>query len=360
MKLSSNLSRAFCTAKLLAILLVIAVHNRSVGKIADFELINLNYFLQESLLNGVGRVAVPFFAFASGLFFFKDYENISSWINGLKKRVRTLLIPYLLCSLLIYLSFLAKQILYGYLSQGNLSLSVSGIINDIIIHPRSIQFWFLRDLMILFLISPLVSIFVRRFSYLSIIILFALWLFEIRVFPIVSGWYLININTLFFFALGSFFVPRISRLERLISIETKYAFMFLVLYIGLIIFRVYLDPSFDLWYEKQFTEYSLALQKIIILLGVILLIYFSSKLNSKKVLFISGFTFFVYLLHTEPIWSIVGRLTAAIIEQQYTFYFNFVFVTLFVFVLGVILERYFPTIYELITGRRGPNRLQRA
>ena len=91
------------------------------------------------------RLAVPLFFIFSGFLFFKkcDEFNTSTYFNKLKKRTHSLLIPYLFWNLLFIV----------------LSSQFADSIKDWLIlfwRPASLQLWFIRDLMVVVLFSPLI------------------------------------------------------------------------------------------------------------------------------------------------------------------------------------------------------------
>ena len=60
---------------------------------------------------GMCRVAVPIFFFISGYLFFVKLEqwNINVWVDKLRKRAKTLLVPYLLWNIIAFLLLVAIE-----------------------------------------------------------------------------------------------------------------------------------------------------------------------------------------------------------------------------------------------------------
>lgn len=102
--------------------------------------------------NGILRMAVPFFFFASGFFCANSYLNGRSYGYQLKSRCKSLLVPYILWNI-IYMLFECC------VSRQFPQMSIISIINifglNLIDRPIFGFLWFLRLLMILIIASPI-------------------------------------------------------------------------------------------------------------------------------------------------------------------------------------------------------------
>ena len=134
--------------------------------------------LQTLLGYEIGRCAVPLFFAISGYLFFRDIDLGSSWREAYKalwpkmvKRVRTLLVPYLLAAWFAPLLFLALEhvpgISYNYTFFTD---TFNGSLPDLLRMvywdsgsgvPFAFQLWFLRDLIIIVALSPLLLLMAR-------------------------------------------------------------------------------------------------------------------------------------------------------------------------------------------------------
>ncbi|MFZ3207951.1 MAG: acyltransferase [Geobacteraceae bacterium] len=355
MEIKKEVSATLMISNLIATFLVIAIHYNSKGAI-DISLgYNWNYVVQEFVTNGVARVAVPFFAMMSGFFLVEKICDVQSYLNILKNKSRTLLLPYILSSTFIFLSMTIIKQLSSHKSTEHYGLYT--IAKNIFVHPISVQFWFLRDLIILTVFSPLILNKNRLYSFSLGFLLLFLWIQDIQPLPKVAGWYLINIETIFFFWIGGV----ISRFNFVLSslaessVATKIVSFFVW---GLLIsVRIYVDPYLDIWYVNNYTLESILLYKIAILVGLICLIQLSSLVRSNNALiFLSGYTFFVFLFHGFPLLNIINFFTQRIVNNSFLFYINLPVVTIFVFIAAHITSEQFNKAYTLITGGRSPNK----
>lgn len=143
------------------------------GKYPVFEI------LLHVLQRNIGDIAVPLFFFISGYLFFlniKDF-NITIYKNKLKKRKKSLLIPYFLWNTLFFLFLLTCYIISPSLVQSFdkyfSELTVTSFIQSYwslnggpILSPM----WFIRDLIILTLLSPFIYWIIKRTNLIIVII----------------------------------------------------------------------------------------------------------------------------------------------------------------------------------------------
>jgi len=358
MNVSKDVSSSLMIANLMAMILVVLIHYNTKASV-DISLgYDLNYIIQESIANGFARSAVPIFALLSGFFLISKVASFNEYRLTLINKFHTLLVPYLMASLMIFCSIFIIKVILGEAQVQQIGLY--SFFYDVLAHPSVVQFWFLRDLMVLVLISPLLFN-AHKFIFYSIgLLLFMLWTMNVQPFPIVAGWYLLNIETLFFFWLGGAMFRSEMNLSALILCKNTTKFIVTALWAGLVMFRVYIDPDLNVWYENNYTIESIVLHKLGIVVGVISLFQLSSILrNNRFLIYTSGLTFFVFLFHLAPL-SYFKYFTSIVIEKPYSFYLDFPLGLLLVFGIAHITSRYFENFYRLINGGRSPNKaLQR-
>ena len=117
--------------------LVILIH--SINNETKFE----RFF---SVENGIGQFAVPLFFVISGFLFFRNIKSTNDAIEKLKRRVYTLLIPYLLWNLIYYAIHL-------FLKPGS-GISINELLEAAFTYKYNPAFWFMYQLILLSIISP--------------------------------------------------------------------------------------------------------------------------------------------------------------------------------------------------------------
>jgi hypothetical protein len=206
--------------------------------------------------------------------------------------------------------------------------------------------------MFLILISPAIFILVRKFELWIVIPLMILWFLDIEVMPLLAGRYVITIETFSYFTLGCYLTQHLSVLDKLVHATKHQIFFVLISYLTLSIIRIILEPDLANWYTDKYEWYTLIIQNISIFIGVFLVIPLSSKLLKSKLLYLSQFTFFVYIFHLLPLSHLVGKITSYMISDAFKFYLTFPMAVLLVFLGASICKKILPTFYRVVSGGR--------
>ena len=348
MNIDKKTSGTLMIANLAATILVIAIHYNTKSSAEG-----LNYLVQEYLTNGIARIAVPFVALMSGFFMAKTILK-KPYTEIIYNKSKTLLIPYLLGSSTVLLAYLAKE--YFYYANSSLNISFQWLIKAIFIRPESEQFWFLRDLIILTIATPILININRNMYVLMAIVVGSMWSIDYQPFPVIAGWYFLNIETLFFFILGGLLFKNKALLNWTVNSNRKLTIFIFCLWLASLAIRVYLDPQLNVWYAKEYTLTSILLYKFAILIGILSLIQISASIYSnQKLVYLSGLTFFAYLYHLAPL-SFFRIVTSPLIREGYGFYINFPIALIAVFFVAHCTSKIQPNLFAFITGGRNPNK----
>ena len=107
------------------------------------------------------KVAVPAFFIMSGYLFFSNVEEFTKQIywQKIRRRIKSLLIPYIIWNLLMAVKL------------NSLGTLLSGLWT-----PVNMPLWFLRDLMIVSLATPIIYILIKKLGWWLIAILFPIYL----------------------------------------------------------------------------------------------------------------------------------------------------------------------------------------
>lgn len=164
------------------------------------------------------EACVPLFFFISGFLFFYKTEGFSRevYLKKLKNRIRSLLVPYIFWNLLIILFLmLAQTFLSGSLVSGRNKLITDYSLLDWLwsfwdtsqVNPHmkktvpiNSPFWFIRDLMVVIVFSPIVYRLIKKLKAYAVIIWGLLWFFN--PFFYLPG---LSIVSFFFFTAGAYF-----------------------------------------------------------------------------------------------------------------------------------------------------------
>lgn len=311
-----------------------------------FLIYNIGSYLFSEI---IARMAVPLFFFISGFLFFYQSEvfSLSVYLHKLRKRVNSILVPYLFWNLATILLFFFTQSFISSLTSGANKLirdySFSDWIAAVTIFPINYQFWFLRDLMIVILLSPLVYLIVRYFRWVGILILGILWYL---------GWWFtlpgFSIVAFFFFSFGAYF-----------SLWRCNFVTLLKPYLLLSIVAYFILSFVCVCYRKQ--AWISFIYPLDILIGIVFAIslstYFLERGKWSVSSFLVGATFFVYSFHTMPLALIqkisikyFPNLNDGILLSIYLL--NTVFVILIGLGIYYLFRKWFPYFLNVITGGR--------
>lgn len=334
-----------------AIILVLYIHSGFHDTSNEIQGMTFNHYLQESISDMLGRCAVPLFYAISGyLFFLNTDKGISAIGRKMKKRIKTLLVPFVIAALFFPVFYLLMEQLpftNSYINgekafSKNLQLPVAEIFASLFWHvpggtsPWAFHLWFLRDLILIVAISPLLY-YVRKAIGGSVLtlVLFLLSFFQFEVVPVYA---------LFWFMAGDAFLVKLDK------VNTYWIpVMFIVLSISELAY-----PGLP-WKQVRIPIIALGIISIWNLYNRIVPITFELK-KHKWLAIACQFTFFIYLFH-EPTLNIVRKLLVVLLgHSSLGFATNYlvspwIFSCLFI-IVGYYFKKYLPRIYAICVGGR--------
>ncbi|MEM9585652.1 MAG: acyltransferase [Planctomycetota bacterium] len=354
--LSNQAKQSFQAVSVIATVMVVLIHYQSATTAATIGSSTVNGILQEFLCNGLCRVAVPCFALAAGLFYFRsDDGSWSCYCRKCTQRARTVLLPYFIVASIAITAWLVNQRLTGDL----VSLTPIEFLSAWVIRPPAEQLWFLRDLMVLVTLAPVIGVLSRRTPNGVLALTGSLWLSDVQPFPVVGGWYALNNETLFFFCMGSWLVARpevFDRVGGLGRVATSLAITAWLTAIGL---RMVVSPIFDNWYVTEYTLAGLLIQRASIVLGSVCLFRLAWAIRGIIFSRLAGTAFFVYLIHEFPLRAVAERVSDRFVDPDVRFWLLSPLVVIGCFLLAEAMNRWLPWAVEVLTGGRTINAAQR-
>ena len=240
------------------------------------------------------QVCVPVYFLISGYLFFlnvPDSPDYPFFTHKYKSRIHTLFIPYIIGNLVvIVMFFFAERYLGGIMSGTNRAISDysfkellqslwyqqnnDGPINEVL--------WFIRELMVMVLLSPLFYWLIKKTNYWCLIVLLLYYILDCSR-PIPG----LRPVALYFFSLGAFFSIKE---KDVIDSLSKYSLFFALSYLILFLLAVCTE--------------SIYLEKLSVTVGVPLIIISASSFVKRKGVHIEKkwitATFFLYIYHNYP------------------------------------------------------------
>ena len=343
-KYSSTISKTIANLRFYLMLGVVLIHNVLIEpQEAIRQGMCFVAFFIELMSHKLVAPCVSLFFFISGyLFFMKFGDRVSAIDYGaqLKKRVRTLLIPYIFWNLVVlgYFAFLHKFVPslinpeFNNVYQFTAVEWIRSLWDFPGEQPICYQFWFLRDLMLAVIISPNIFMVIKYGRWYLMVLLAALYICNSTLFPYQT--------MLTFFSLGAGFA--IHRYD-FIAVASKVVIPSAIVFVALTIIS-------SLNSEMRVSN------GLIVIAGSVVFVWIASRLkpiNEK----LAKCGFFIYAFHGFPI-LFMSRLIVSILHPNNTIMWLgcyigcFVTIVLLSIVLYFVMKRFLPKFTSIITGGR--------
>ena len=343
-----RLSAAITWLRFPLIFLIIMLHCYSVQRVEGANDLYFRILYPFSLW--LGETGVPGFFFISGLLLFMSKKN---YLQKLQTRTHTLLIPYLLWNFILVVIYITLYVVGHPQNINGRSMTEYGVIDYIRLFwdrgsfdegnfvPILCPLWYIRNLIIMVIFSPLLYYIIRYTRELSLIIV-AIW------------WMMTNNNafipqTILFFSLGAYFsIFSIKPLEFFTRYRMPILGLFSICAIADIITHVATGTPWNL----QIHRFALIFNIPVLFL---LADWCTRHSYSNKTL--PNAAFIVFCVH-YPIVVILRKLCIStfVYANEFThivLYFICVIASTFIS-LGIfmVLERYFPKLKSILSGNR--------
>lgn len=336
------------------------------GVVYGLENPSFFFFVVNLFSEVLSRVCVPLFFFISGfLFFYNVNFSKEIYYKKLKSRARTLLLPFLLWNILAAIVILGKSILPFY-PDVSIIFSLDRLWNTLfynldgngiivgpsylvpsVASPLNIPLWFVRDLMVMALLSPIHYWMIKMTGILYIVTLSVLW-FTSSLFVSPKSYAGIIIIASFFFSWGAYY--SIKKDDFVLSFQKIRLAPLLYIIIAIA------DASTK---TSGYNEY---IHKTGILLGIISFVAISSLLvlsNIKIGKSLTGSSFFIFALHTlfmGDVGKIVFRLCNMPGDNPWIMLIIYFMVPLFTvltcYFLYMLLKTHTPKLCSMLVGDR--------
>lgn len=305
----------------------------------------------------IGRCAVPLFYLISGyLFFMKVPDGVKSIGRKIRKRIKSLLIPYFIGCVffVIFYSFIALLPWTSNLINSSSSIMplfqkpYSIILISIFYdggtgYPCAFQLWFLRDLILIVATSPLWYLCLKHLKWGFVAVVFVLTYFDVPHVPFYS---------LFWFVLGGQLTK--VKIEMGGNGRTKVAIFGLFLFLIISIIQLFF-PDIINW---SLLRIPIILLGIIGAWGLYDVVFGKDFSLSRHQWFATAcqFTFFIYLFH-EPTLNIVRKLIVIVLGKNELGYLTSYLISPWIFTVcavfaGLLFRKYLPRVYNVCTGGR--------
>ncbi len=251
--------------------------------------------VSEMLSHNLAKISVRFYFFVSGYFFFRNLLvlNKVTYSLELKKKAKTILLPYLFWNAAIIIATLSINALANLLNISGLHsqdvtlqevLKPQSLYNIFWGTPANFPLWYMRDLICMMLLTPVLYGYLKATKIYGVLILLVLYLSVVE-----SGVPGLSTTAFFFFSAGGYFVLFKKDILGFCHTYRKISMLF-----ALLMLVVATSLNGTPWHEYAV--------RIFILFGIISAInLFSYLLRYERLkqllLSLSASTFFIYVVH---------------------------------------------------------------
>lgn len=334
--ITTSASRVISTLRLPLIIGVVFIHSKIPSPLDTPALTNTMTIFSEIL----PKFCVPLFFVFSGYLFFgtTDAFTAKDYQHKLKSRFRSLFVPYIVWNTLVILFYYCVHrfmpSMINPIDNNIADMSAIELLKSFWDHsggfPIAYQFWFIRDLMVVMLLSPIVYLVVRR-TIIGIIVLIVLYF----ILP--------HFSAAYFFSLGAYFALQNKDFIALSKRVCWYAVPICI--ISLIATMMFKDIEY--------------ITKIYILSSMIVVLTLTDAYSSKHQLpaLFSNLSFFIFCYHILPL-LIVQKIGKLFLENKseilwiIDYFANPVIIVALGILLYKLLSLYTPRLLSFITGGR--------
>lgn len=335
----------------ISIILVLYIHSGFHDYPNEIQGMTFNFTLQQAVSGMLGRCAVPMFYAISGYLFFRNIENYSGLWQKMKKRCRTLVLPYLIACLFPALFALAmealpwtKAFMNGTAFSENFSKPWYSLLWMLYVDadngtPYAFHLWFLRDLIVIVALSPILLLAKQRIGLLAtIVVLFILNYVGLPHNPFYG---------MFWFVFGAWFIPALN------NYPPRLTFVNTLIFLILSALQIVFPHSF--WEYAQIPIIIVGMASMWMLYDRIVRKDFRLK-NASLMNIACGFTFFIYLYH-EPTLNVVRKiLVIPLGHSSVSFALSYLLSPWIYAVIAIVIGKCFktllPKVYGLMMGGR--------
>lgn len=313
-------------------------------------------------------ISVPIFFFISGYVFFVNMPEMTKerYFQKLKNRTKTLFIPYLVWNALELLLVIVKSMsALGTFSSvpgvapdlslgsvlacfwrydGELFPSVHGDGGGEAIYPLVYSLWFLRDLMIVVVFSPVLHWAIRKFRWGVLAILFVIYL----LIPDANRYHYL-ITALLFFSTGAYLSIWRIDLFRVFKPLSRWS---LALYLLLCLSLLFVSGAPEVMHYVKVLSIIVALP-----LAYNMATWLLQNTRIKVSSFLVSASFFIYVSHQLICFRVLKLSVFTLRPEQgwavvATYVISEVAVILLLLGMFYLMKRYTPSLLRVVAGRK--------
>jgi fucose 4-O-acetylase-like acetyltransferase len=366
--LPPELSKKFRFFSFLSMLLLVFVHGYNLNDryLQPFTPVNepmtLTAWTEYFLANGLFRFRIPMLFAISG-YLFAWYDD-KPHKERIKKRVKTLLVPYFLWSViglatavvLTNWSWTETAVYSARLQPTNKFFEQYGMADWLyaLLWPTAFQLWFIRCLFVYNLLYPWLKAGLAKRPWVLFLFFSLLWLSSL-------GFVIIEGEGLLFFTLGIWLA------KNKIDVQAKPKWLslplFLFVFLGLCSVKTLLAFKGLQWLGGGvYFPVMLVLQKAVVFSGLLVAWFGMNRLVRFSMqqgwfVHLTAYSFIIYALHVPLVTYLIDPTFQLLQHSPYYRSITFILLPLTIIVFcvgcGFLMRQFIPKTYAILTGNRG-------
>lgn len=306
----------------------------------------IEYFISYTL----GNLAVPTFFMMSSYLFYRNF-HIDQLAPKLKRRVKSILFPYLIWNLLYFILFYIVMffpVIRSFMITEPFKISPQVIIEAVLFHKYNTIFWFMQQLIYFIILSPVTYFLLRR--KWSIILPFLFIFIGIYYPSIPNHPQGIQINMIVYWFLGCYFAihkPTLFEGKGTKVMTFLSAFLCIILLVSRFLIEFIIDV----------TPVSFILSSLLLFFNVHFLWFSLNLLSLSSTKWWMQISFFIYITHPLLIDAFSKLYAHFLPDSSFFCLTNYCFAVIFSLLLittsAKILIKYFPKLWNILNGGRG-------
>ena len=326
---------------------VVLLHSKNIflGK-------SIPSFIESLFSENLTQICVPLFFMISGFLFFRNENSSIQYLEKIKKRIKSLLIPYILWCLGIFLLIFVLQQLPGignFFPQKFMDMSLKDNFLNAIIYPYNYPFWFIRELLLYVCLTPVIKFLIDKNGLVLPIFLFLLGIITDSFLQLAVK--VIQVYPFFYYVLGCYL--GIKKLD--IKINKNLTLILGIFYLFINI--LFANSSFDMWLSPE-SMALIFLNNFKNLAGCIFVWGFYDcmmGLSMPKIPTYYKYSFFIFALHGIPA-TMISKITQVIVRDEFLklilYFASWIALTIISMLIGKFIDKKFPKLYNILVGNR--------
>lgn len=141
-------------------IMVVVLHQYNVQNMPSHSVAN---HIVGFISHGICTAAVPTFFCISGFLFWRTVTSFGSIKEKLWRRVKSVLVPFVLWNIAYALVLITLKNEWG-------KVNLNEVISSVLLYKYYFPMWYMFQLMVFFLLSPMIYLFMRRSTYMVLLL----------------------------------------------------------------------------------------------------------------------------------------------------------------------------------------------